>query len=376
MDVQSPPKHDRRSTFHLPPLTAQLSQAKRRELALDAQRQRRNHAFMAARTGLGDDMDDNMGELALESSDDEELGGIEQELSSSKADAHEGVRMEDAQRGAKAEMRKKEARKPYKKWAKNLLMHGETLDLSLGLPFGLETEWSCVAVPEGKRTLACSSGFASDGPNTTLFSRVSGRTLEKRRSDLPPDCLLDCVWDERHSVLWVLDLVKWRGQWFVECEAQMRFFFLAAKLAELPPTLYQPPSSTSPFILLPCPTHSQLPTPTLNAILDSLPPEPPVHLAPTVLLPSPSTPETPLVPGPHPNPFPVELTGLLLYLSRAHYESGPTTLVGWVPCEVESELKGKEGTGRLKELVEVAREGGGVMEVADEGTQPVLEMTD
>lgn len=38
---------------------------------------------------------------------------------------------------------------------------------------------------------------------------------------LPPDCLLDAVYDAELSVLWVLDLIKY-GTFFVECEADMR----------------------------------------------------------------------------------------------------------------------------------------------------------
>lgn len=55
-----------------------------------------------------------------------------------------------------------------------------------------------------------------------MLSRVKGRALARRMTVLPPDCLLDCVYDKAKGVLWVLDLVKWSGQWVVDCEADFR----------------------------------------------------------------------------------------------------------------------------------------------------------
>jgi hypothetical protein len=49
--------------------------------------------------------------------------------------------------------------------------------------------------------------------NSTLLSRVSGRTLATRKTALPIDTLVDCIWDEEMNVLWVLDVVKWRSNW-------------------------------------------------------------------------------------------------------------------------------------------------------------------
>lgn len=48
-----------------------------------------------------------------------------------------------------------------------------------------------------------------------MLSRVAGRTLARRTTVLPPDCLLDCVFDSEVGVLWVLDVIKWRGTWYV-----------------------------------------------------------------------------------------------------------------------------------------------------------------
>ena len=62
----------------------------------------------------------------------------------------------------------------------------------------------------------------ADGTNTTLLSRVKGRALARRMTTLPPDSLLDCVYDKAKGVLWALDLIKWSGQWLVDCETEMR----------------------------------------------------------------------------------------------------------------------------------------------------------
>jgi len=56
---------------------------------------------------------------------------------------------------------KKAQHKPkHKAWAANLLSHAETLNLGGGLPDGIETEWSVVVVPKGKRCL-CVTGVGN-----------------------------------------------------------------------------------------------------------------------------------------------------------------------------------------------------------------------
>lgn len=81
-------------------------------------------------------------------------------------------------------------------------------------------------------------------------------------------------------------------------------------------------------------------------------------------------PPAPEASGPDPTPLPTTITttvtlplhptGLLLYLSHALYESGSTTLVGWVPCPagIADGMEGGEGVRRMGELVqEWEREG-------------------
>lgn len=150
----------------------------------------------------------------------------------------------------------------------------------------------------------------------------------------------------------MLDLVKWTGQWFVECEADMRFFFLAAKLAELPPQLPPPPAPSSGSLLLVLPAPHQaapLPLQDLAAFLPAL--SNGASSATASIVAPPAQPGAP--PTVAQVPIACEPTGVLLYLNSAHYDSGTTALVGWVPLTVEKEEdRSREGVGRLLELVE------------------------
>ncbi|KAK4694467.1 snurportin-1, partial [Phenoliferia sp. Uapishka_3] len=157
------PSH-RRSTFHLPTSPGVTSSQTRRRLeALSYQQASRQHAFMSARerTPLSNAMDD-MGDLSLHgSSSAEESDGEEQFADAGGESA--------AVNGKGAKAGKKKAKK-YRPWAKNLLMYAETLDLALGLPEKLESEWMGAVVPKGKRCL-CSSGFSAGTWSAALFLR-------------------------------------------------------------------------------------------------------------------------------------------------------------------------------------------------------------
>ncbi|BGP42959.1 hypothetical protein JCM10449v2_006974 [Rhodotorula kratochvilovae] len=349
----------RRDGFLSPPPASRDSQNKRRLRALDAQKQRRVHAIEAARSTFREL--DFMEDLSLAGSSDSD-NDTEHGEPSPPADPAAAA----AEPAPVISKKKRQAFKPkFKAWAKNLLSYAETLDLRHGLPEGLETDWRAVVVPKGKRCL-CATSSSQDGVNTILYSRVAGRTLGRFRTVLPPDCLLDTVWDAELSVLWVLDLCKWRSTYFVECEAEMRAFFLSSKLSELDTQPYLPPSS--PFATLSqtgsTKTLLVLPVPSLPAPLT------PSTLAPLL---------APLASAAHPAPQPMSVavlaplltdegtlgleradaeiplrpTGVLLYHLRAHYESGSTPLVSWVPCgaDVARGEEASEGIARMWDLV-------------------------
>ncbi|KAF7794045.1 hypothetical protein EIP86_005173 [Pleurotus ostreatoroseus] len=99
-----------------------------------------------------------------------------------------------------------------------------------GIPNDLETDWVAVTpVPVGKRCLAithAASGIAGVVPNTTLRSRVLGKSLMPPfPSSLPPQTILDCILDANwrdNGLLHVLDVLKWKGQDIADSETQFR----------------------------------------------------------------------------------------------------------------------------------------------------------
>lgn len=102
---------------------------------------------------------------------------------------------------------------------------------------------------------------------------------------------------------------------------------------------------------------------TLLPLLSALSTTPPTPLDISALVvvpfsPSPSPSSPPLAPasGPVQVTIPLQPTGLLLYLSQAHYESGSTPLVSWVPCRDQFAEPRQPGGGDLGEQAEgVAR---------------------
>ncbi|GAA5824785.1 hypothetical protein JCM11251_005340 [Rhodosporidiobolus azoricus] len=360
--------NQRRQSYHSAPVSSSGGQRKRRETALAAQKERRTHAIEAARSSF--QQLDWMEDLSLDGGSDE----------SDSAAPPPGVPIqqppqspEQAEAPPNISKIKRKAFKPrFKAWAKNLLSHPETLDLRHSLPEGLETDWRVVVIPKGKRCLLATSTDSTTG-NTILYSRVAGRTLARLRTVLPPDCLLDTTWDASLGVLWVLDVMKWRSQYLVNCDADMRAFFISSKLSELdtqpytaPPDPSNPsrPTSSTSMLILPAPSYGPPLTPSnLIPLLSSC--STPSSMS-TVVFRSPSfeglSPQTVSIPF-HPD-------GLLLYLSAAHYESGTTPLVGWIPLEVkEREMRNAEGVDRFRELVEAWDKRGGEAAAVSSGAE-------
>ncbi|ORY74777.1 hypothetical protein BCR35DRAFT_306597 [Leucosporidium creatinivorum] len=363
-----PPPHHiparRLSSFHHGAPSPAEAQHARRAAALAAQRERRTHAFEAARALASSRLDvDGMGDLSLGS------GG---QFSDADSSDGEGDQRMDSPApppiASPSHSHKTPRSKPqYKPWARNLLTQGETLDLSHGLPKGLESDWMLRVVPKGKRCL-CAVGTDSYGTNSVLYSRVSGRSLSRHSLPLPASTLLDVVYDSALGVLWVLDLIRWMGRDFVECDGGIRSFFLASKLSELGLQLYTPPSPSadgttststngSAPLLLGCPTLSSplLPS-SLLPLLTSVPPTSaePLPVAVTILSPSTTPSQPPSTSAIH---IPLQAIGLMLYLTAAHYESGLTALAGWIPCEMGD--KGKEGQEGVRRFGQLAEEWAG-----------------
>lgn len=265
---------DRKSAFKLPPTTirdAALTQEARRCKALEEQKLRRTRKFDSARQL------DFFADLTLSDDDDDEddddsvalpsiaVGSF---VSAMKNDADRtDSRLEtestttaaatDAKPTGKKKKRKRGGRKAKKpsKWA-DKCMYAELLEMidpgdsssdtvdggtGHGLPKDLESDWVAVGpVPVGKRCLAVthqSSGAVGVAPNTSLRSRLLGKTLIARfPSALPPltilDCILDVNWKD-NGILHVLDVIKWKGQDVGDCEARFRFWWRDTRLAEV-----------------------------------------------------------------------------------------------------------------------------------------------
>ncbi|KAK4055442.1 hypothetical protein OIO90_003280 [Microbotryomycetes sp. JL221] len=363
------------------------AQARRRKAALDAQKQRRTHAFDAARSLLSQ-VDSTMTALSLSASDSE-TGSSDEASGHSKPPANsikepsfpdnEGdIAMnsgasKSATNQTKSRKNTKKARRrvKYQPWAKNLLTQGEVLDLSESLPSDFDQDFCLKVCPKGKRCL-CATGTSAALPNTVLYSRVSGRTLCRRRTALPPDCLLDCVYDEQLSVLWVLDVIRWYAQgYLVECDTEFRNFFLASRLSELSaqPCYAVDSTGTLPLVVVLCPVLGSPLTPsTLNPLLSSIQPASmsvndnaknaiPIDVS-----------IVPYVDGATGTPIaqtvsiPLEVSGLLAYHKQAQYESGLTALMGWIAVDVEEKDKGSQGITRFKQLVEQWSTGGSQVE--------------
>ncbi|KAF8308183.1 hypothetical protein DL93DRAFT_2150266 [Clavulina sp. PMI_390] len=110
------------------------------------------------------------------------------------------------------------------------------------LPSDLETGWVALApIPAGKRCLAVSHqhhGTSSrfEVTSTHLHSRLKGSRLLKFPSGLPPDSILDCILDlnwQENGIIHVLDIIRWRGADFGDCEAEFRFWWRDARISEI-----------------------------------------------------------------------------------------------------------------------------------------------
>ncbi|KAK4048095.1 hypothetical protein OIV83_004965 [Microbotryomycetes sp. JL201] len=347
------------------------AQARRRKAALDAQKQHRSHAFEVARA-LHGEIDSIMAlSMAEGSEDDEDENDNEQvtpivaaEPSQSQSAQLKDVDMATPGQGGKQSKKSscngkqqtvrwnKKPKVKYQPWAKNLLTQGEVLDLASTLPHGLETDFCLKVYPRGKRCL-CATGSSATGNNTILYSRLSGRTLARRRTALPPDCILDCVYEEDLSVLWVLDIVKWSAQgWLVQYDTDFRTFFLASRLSELgSQPFYSTSTGATPLVVVPCPVLNSPLTPSiLCPFLESLADPTTRKMSVNVSI---STHVDPLTGALVSQSVSLQLepTGLLLYHRQSQYESGLTALVGWIPFAVEEERKTIEGVDRFKQLV-------------------------
>ncbi|KAK6616969.1 hypothetical protein RUM44_005326 [Polyplax serrata] len=177
------------------------------------------------------------------------------------------------------------------------------------LPDNIEDKWLFVLCPVGKRCLVRSTrGY------TTVFGR-KGQQLAKFQSSLPNGSqidynrmtysnsevtLLDCIWNSHVKSYFVLDVLSWKGQFYMDTETSFRAFWIKSKLQEMPWLSARSDQNPFPFNHL---DHYQCNLDTLSLTLQQYP-----HF----------TLDTP------------KIDGILFYHSEAYYTPGHTPLVVWL----------------------------------------------
>ncbi|XP_014243006.1 snurportin-1 [Cimex lectularius] len=118
------------------------------------------------------------------------------------------------------------------------------------VPENMKEEWYYVICPQGKRTLV----IAERGV-TRAYSR-HGELLMKFPSHLPGGrkehngyTVLDCIWDHFSKTYFILDILTWAVP-LTNCEAELRFFWLKNKYAEIPELSIPGKTNRHRFILL------------------------------------------------------------------------------------------------------------------------------
>ncbi|ETV70621.1 hypothetical protein, variant [Aphanomyces astaci] len=227
-------------------LSADQSQEKRRQDAMDRQKQARRDLTMHVRS------------LALPSVDNEL-----EELTITMMDAE----MEISTAASKSRKKTREDRvKARRSHFSNQLMHPEWMvDVPSTLVQASSTSgkldhddgWLALPRPDGKRCLVISSN------GSTVARTISGSILKKFPSTLPCGsrktntgqdqyCVLDCIFHEANDTFYVLDVMCWKGYLLYDCSADFRLYWLRDKLAE---TTASKVSNANPYAFEPVPAY-------------------------------------------------------------------------------------------------------------------------
>uniref|UniRef100_A0A1B6H8I1 Snurportin-1 n=1 Tax=Homalodisca liturata TaxID=320908 RepID=A0A1B6H8I1_9HEMI len=197
-----------------------------------------------------------------------------------------------------AQTRRNEDRRGYyREKCRGQLMLSEWL---LDRPCDIEKAWTVVVCPEGQRTLViankgCTRAYHKKGILMAKFPSILPFGSPARRGKRNDIIILDCIWNAKNKMLFALDVLFWRMQPLLSCDADFRMYWLRTKISEL--------------------KKYDQPLPLGEGVYD-------VHL------PSHCTLSTlPAVLADH---NPSEVDGILFYHNGAPYISGQTPLVGWL----------------------------------------------
>ncbi|CUA77265.1 hypothetical protein RSOLAG22IIIB_12651 [Rhizoctonia solani] len=258
-------------------------------------------------------------------------------------------------------------------YAELLEMHDSAHPWDDGLPKDLEREWVALApVPKGKRCIAVSfapslSGtdepVASIQANTALHSRVKGLAFMRFPAPLPPDTVLDCILDDdvaQTGILHVLDVIRWRGTDVAQCEADFRFWFRDARLAELAPqpepTRMITGSRPYPHRFLGVPYY--LPPLTTTVFLQQI-----IPVAQAAQPPPRTSTDMEMDTGEAASTGGTKSDGILLYVREAAYTPGETPLSCWIPAApLDNAMGGEPPLQSFQRLVERRASGSDMMQ--------------
>ncbi|XP_022334517.2 uncharacterized protein LOC111131337 [Crassostrea virginica] len=200
------------------------------------------------------------------------------------------------------------------KYYKNQIMYSEWL---VEKPSDFEQEWLTVICPWGKRNLVVSSrgrthAYAKNGSRVNSFSsHLPGGNYGQKGKSRGENVILDCIFDEKEGIYYVLDIMCWSSHPVYDSETEFRFFWLASKFQEFPQLAEKSPNNPYKFIPLP-----NFPC-TKEAISNAV------------------------------NTANFDIDGLLFYHKRTHYTFGSTPLVVWLKPYMLPEILGVEVPEKL-----------------------------
>jgi hypothetical protein len=221
-----------RATAHRGVLLPLLSQAHRRKLCIQKQRENRSASLDKYRNGgrcgsIPADAD----RTAFEEMDDDNAGtdDVDEKLAAAVADA------------ATKKIYNPRQQFPGGNHAQYGLCIPEHMleipslypssRISSDLNGDEETEsWLFKVRPTGISCLVSTTAPHMKG--VAYSSASNGVVLSSFKSLLPRNCLLDCILNETTRVLYVMDILVWKGQTVVDTTAEFRMFWLENKLSE------------------------------------------------------------------------------------------------------------------------------------------------
>ncbi|ETV90566.1 hypothetical protein, variant [Aphanomyces invadans] len=239
--------HPRREGWKRLGLSMDQNQERRRQDAMERQKQARRDLTMHVRS------------LALPSVDSEL-----EDLTATMMDAEMEVSMAASKSRKKTREDRVKARRSH---YSNQLMHPEWMvdipstlvhaSVSSSRQREFDDGWLVLPRPDGKRCLV----IASNG--STVARTVSGSVLKKFPSALPCGsrktnagqdqyCVLDCIFHEASETFCVLDVMCWKGYLLYDCTVDFRQYWLRDKLAE---TTAATITNANPYAFEPVPSY-------------------------------------------------------------------------------------------------------------------------